>query len=209
MVAVFFAKLVGDSVCLSVYDTHIKIKGAPVLVSVSHRSSSSERQALCLAPTTGTWKCRVIWDGCSWHVGSDLLKGMPIMRSFGRRCEGPILQNMCSGCTLHITPSLTRMSRQILNVEAADVHVEFKAALVLPLADQVHSVLHLLWMSLHETTNEASWKSTKTQQMRQRAVGQAVSLTKRGQGRGAPPEVIMQCEVTRGWTGVLAKMMHC
>ena len=32
MVAVFFAKLVGDSVCLSVYDTHIKIKGAPVLV---------------------------------------------------------------------------------------------------------------------------------------------------------------------------------
>lgn len=32
MLAVFFAKLVGDSVCLSVYDTHIKIKGAPVLV---------------------------------------------------------------------------------------------------------------------------------------------------------------------------------
>ena len=32
MLAVFFAKLVGDALGLSVYDTHIKIKGAPVLV---------------------------------------------------------------------------------------------------------------------------------------------------------------------------------
>jgi hypothetical protein len=32
MLAVFFAKLVGDAIGLSVYDTHIKIKGAPVLV---------------------------------------------------------------------------------------------------------------------------------------------------------------------------------
>ncbi len=32
MLAVFFAKLVGDAFGLSVYDTHIKIKGAPVLV---------------------------------------------------------------------------------------------------------------------------------------------------------------------------------
>jgi Na+/citrate or Na+/malate symporter len=33
MLAVFFAKLVGDALGLSVYDTHIKIKGAPVLAS--------------------------------------------------------------------------------------------------------------------------------------------------------------------------------
>ena len=32
MVAVLFAKLVGDALGLSVYDTHIKIKGCPVLV---------------------------------------------------------------------------------------------------------------------------------------------------------------------------------
>lgn len=38
MLAVFFAKLVGDAVGLSVYDTHIKIKGAPVLVSASTRN---------------------------------------------------------------------------------------------------------------------------------------------------------------------------
>lgn len=40
MLAVFFAKLVGDSVCLSVYDTHIKIKGAPVLVRPRPRPRS-------------------------------------------------------------------------------------------------------------------------------------------------------------------------
>ena len=32
MVTVFFAKLVGDALSFSIYDTHIKIRGAPVLV---------------------------------------------------------------------------------------------------------------------------------------------------------------------------------
>ena len=32
MLTIFFAKLVGDSLSYSIYDTHIKIKGAPVLV---------------------------------------------------------------------------------------------------------------------------------------------------------------------------------
>ena len=32
MVTVFFAKLVGDALSYSIYDTHIKIRGAPVLV---------------------------------------------------------------------------------------------------------------------------------------------------------------------------------
>ena len=34
MLAVFVAKIVGDSVSMGVYDLHIKIRGAPVLVSV-------------------------------------------------------------------------------------------------------------------------------------------------------------------------------
>ena len=33
MLAVFVAKIVGDSVSMGVYDLHIKIRGAPVLVS--------------------------------------------------------------------------------------------------------------------------------------------------------------------------------
>lgn len=41
MLAVFFAKLVGDAIGLSVYDTHIKIKGAPVLVSFIRASRST------------------------------------------------------------------------------------------------------------------------------------------------------------------------
>ena len=32
MLTVFFAKLVGDALSYSIYDTHIKIRGAPVLV---------------------------------------------------------------------------------------------------------------------------------------------------------------------------------
>eukprot|EP00884_Botryococcus_braunii_P018780 jgi/Botrbrau1/5586/Bobra.97_2s0016.2 len=32
MCAIFTAKVVGDAVCLSIYDTHIKIRGAPVLI---------------------------------------------------------------------------------------------------------------------------------------------------------------------------------
>jgi chloride channel 7 len=32
MLAVFVAKMVGDSLTLSIYDVHIKIRGAPVLV---------------------------------------------------------------------------------------------------------------------------------------------------------------------------------
>ena len=35
MVAVFVAKMVGDALTPSVYDVHIKIRGAPVLVSHS------------------------------------------------------------------------------------------------------------------------------------------------------------------------------
>ena len=44
MLAVFFAKLVGDAIGLSVYDTHIKIKGAPVLVRSWLGSQSMMRQ---------------------------------------------------------------------------------------------------------------------------------------------------------------------
>jgi chloride channel 7 len=33
MCAIFTAKVVGDAMCLSIYDTHIKIRGTPVLVS--------------------------------------------------------------------------------------------------------------------------------------------------------------------------------
>jgi hypothetical protein len=43
MLAVFFAKLVGDALGLSVYDTHIKIKGAPVLVSTPKAEISTTR----------------------------------------------------------------------------------------------------------------------------------------------------------------------
>ena len=35
MVAVFVAKMVGDALTPSIYDVHIKIRGAPVLVSAS------------------------------------------------------------------------------------------------------------------------------------------------------------------------------
>ena len=34
MVAVFVAKMVGDALTPSIYDVHIKIRGAPVLVSI-------------------------------------------------------------------------------------------------------------------------------------------------------------------------------
>lgn len=34
MLAVFMAKIVGDAVGMGVYDLHIKIRGAPVLVSL-------------------------------------------------------------------------------------------------------------------------------------------------------------------------------
>ncbi len=34
MVAVFVAKMVGDALTPSIYDVHIKIRGAPVLVSL-------------------------------------------------------------------------------------------------------------------------------------------------------------------------------
>lgn len=51
MLAVFFAKLVGDAIGLSVYDTHIKIKGAPVLVRFpidrSLITNSSEQAQSC------------------------------------------------------------------------------------------------------------------------------------------------------------------
>lgn len=43
MFAVFVAKMVGDSLTPSIYDVHIKIRGAPVLVGPSghaHASSS-------------------------------------------------------------------------------------------------------------------------------------------------------------------------
>lgn len=36
MLAVFIAKVVGDSLGLGIYDLHIKIRGAPVLVSQQH-----------------------------------------------------------------------------------------------------------------------------------------------------------------------------
>ena len=48
MLAVFFAKLVGDAIGLSVYDTHIKIKGAPVLVR-SRLASRSIISQCCVA----------------------------------------------------------------------------------------------------------------------------------------------------------------
>ena len=40
MVAVFVAKMVGDALTPSVYDVHIKIRGAPVLVSASLASAA-------------------------------------------------------------------------------------------------------------------------------------------------------------------------
>lgn len=41
MVAVFVAKMVGDALTPSVYDVHIKIRGAPVLVSPISPSASA------------------------------------------------------------------------------------------------------------------------------------------------------------------------
>ena len=35
MLAVFAAKMVGDALGYSVYDTHIKIRGSPVLVGIT------------------------------------------------------------------------------------------------------------------------------------------------------------------------------
>ena len=40
MVAVFVAKMVGDALTPSIYDVHIKIRGAPVLVSASPASTA-------------------------------------------------------------------------------------------------------------------------------------------------------------------------
>ena len=49
MVAVFVAKMVGDALTPSIYDVHIKIRGAPVLVSApawSPRCSGAEYRLL-------------------------------------------------------------------------------------------------------------------------------------------------------------------
>ena len=39
MLAVFMAKIVGDAVGMGVYDLHIKIRGAPVLVSIDKQAA--------------------------------------------------------------------------------------------------------------------------------------------------------------------------
>jgi chloride channel 7 len=49
MVAVFVAKMVGDALTPSIYDVHIKIRGAPVLVS-SHMFAV----LAAIAPLQGT-----------------------------------------------------------------------------------------------------------------------------------------------------------
>ena len=55
MVAVLFAKLVGDALGLSVYDTHIKIKGCPVLVRMvfERRCRASMSSAACTTSECG------------------------------------------------------------------------------------------------------------------------------------------------------------
>ena len=62
MLAVFFAKLVGDAIGLSVYDTHIKIKGAPVLVRSRISSRSTMRQcnvaSACQHGLAGAWNSK-------------------------------------------------------------------------------------------------------------------------------------------------------
>lgn len=47
MLAVFMAKIVGDAVGMGVYDLHIKIRGAPVLVSVHSDCQANNTSMRC------------------------------------------------------------------------------------------------------------------------------------------------------------------
>lgn len=51
MLAVFMAKIVGDAVGMGVYDLHIKIRGAPVLVSLWTKSHCLLCSPSCVAAT--------------------------------------------------------------------------------------------------------------------------------------------------------------
>ena len=55
MLAVFVAKIVGDSVSMGVYDLHIKMRGAPVLVS--YKTFLFDALQTIVGITAVSWAC--------------------------------------------------------------------------------------------------------------------------------------------------------
>lgn len=95
MLAVFMAKIVGDAVGMGVYDLHIKIRGAPVLVSLYWQAAL----LLCWLIVVSLWM--YLQQLCMWtivHVDPLLVL---CLQGFG---NGKPLQVVCSQLIhLHIS----------------------------------------------------------------------------------------------------------